>query len=200
MDDWPHNHRAPADRRTGRRAIQGGPSMSPKNRRLRRGTALAAGALALAVAAPSAAQAAPSSPAYGATANGRVLTFSLENPLERELASDHRPGRRRHDRRHRRAAGQRRAVRRHEGRRGRRSRLRDQPCHGPGDARVRPRRARPHEPHGARHADRAQRQPVRRRLQPRRRRAADREQHGPEPARAAVGPHAAAREHPAFRR
>ena len=54
--------------------------MSPKNRRLRRGTALAAGALALAVAAPSAAQAAPSSPAYGATANGRVLTFSLENP------------------------------------------------------------------------------------------------------------------------
>ena len=57
--------------------------MSPKNRRLRRGTALAAGALALAVAAPSAAQAQPtaSSPAYGATASGRVLTFSLENPL-----------------------------------------------------------------------------------------------------------------------
>lgn len=57
--------------------------MSLSTRRLRRGSALAAGALALAVAAPSAAQArdAAVSPAYGATANGRVLTFSLENPL-----------------------------------------------------------------------------------------------------------------------
>ena len=57
--------------------------MSPKNHRLRRGTALAAGALALAVAAPSAAQAqatAPS-PAYGATASGKILTFGLNNPL-----------------------------------------------------------------------------------------------------------------------
>ena len=53
--------------------------MSPKNLRMRTGTALAAGALALAVAAPSAAQAA--TPAYGATASGRVLTFSLERPL-----------------------------------------------------------------------------------------------------------------------
>ncbi|MDP1849468.1 MAG: DUF4394 domain-containing protein [Solirubrobacteraceae bacterium] len=57
--------------------------MSLPTRRLRRGTALAAGALALAVAAPPAAQAevAGASPAYGATANGRVLTFSLESPL-----------------------------------------------------------------------------------------------------------------------
>ena len=57
--------------------------MSSNNRRLRRGTALAAGALALAVAAPSAAQAqvvAPS-PAFGATANGRLVSFTLENPL-----------------------------------------------------------------------------------------------------------------------
>jgi len=57
--------------------------MSLPIRRLRRGTTLAAGALALAVAAPSAAQAQPGapSPAYGATANGRVLTFSLDSPL-----------------------------------------------------------------------------------------------------------------------
>ena len=57
--------------------------MSPKNRRLRRGTALAAGALALAIAAPSAAQAqvAAPSPAFGATANGRLVSFTLENPL-----------------------------------------------------------------------------------------------------------------------
>ena len=57
--------------------------MSPKNRRLRRSTALAAGALALAVAAPSAAhaQAPAAAPAYGATTDGRVLTFSLANPL-----------------------------------------------------------------------------------------------------------------------
>ncbi|MEA2142030.1 MAG: hypothetical protein QOI64_460 [Solirubrobacteraceae bacterium] len=57
--------------------------MSLKNRRLRASTALAAGALALAVAAPSAAQAqaAAPSPAYGATASGRILTFSLQNPL-----------------------------------------------------------------------------------------------------------------------
>ena len=57
--------------------------MSSKNRRLRRGTALAAGALALAVAAPSAAQAqvAAPSPAFGATANGRLVSFTLENPF-----------------------------------------------------------------------------------------------------------------------
>jgi hypothetical protein len=57
--------------------------MSPKNRRLRRGTALAAGALALAVAAPSAAgaQVAASSPAFGATTSGRLVAFTLENPL-----------------------------------------------------------------------------------------------------------------------
>ena len=57
--------------------------MSPKNRRLRTSAALAAGALALAVAAPSAAsaQAPAAAPAYGATANGRVLTFSLTSPL-----------------------------------------------------------------------------------------------------------------------
>ena len=57
--------------------------MSSKNRRLRRGTALAAGALVLAVAAPSAAQAqlATPSPAFGATANGRLVSFTLENPL-----------------------------------------------------------------------------------------------------------------------
>jgi hypothetical protein len=50
---------------------------------MRRGTALAAGALALAVATPSAAQAqvAAPSPAYGATAGGKILTFSLQNPL-----------------------------------------------------------------------------------------------------------------------
>lgn len=57
--------------------------MSPQNRRLRRGTALAAGALALAAAAPSAAQAqtpAPS-PAFGATDNGRLVSFTLEKPL-----------------------------------------------------------------------------------------------------------------------
>jgi hypothetical protein len=53
------------------------------NRRLRRGAALAAGALALVVAAPSAAQAQVSaaSPAYGATAGGKILTFALESPL-----------------------------------------------------------------------------------------------------------------------
>lgn len=57
--------------------------MSPTNRRLRRSTALAAGTLALAVAGPPAAQAetAAPSPAYGATASGRVLTFSLDRPL-----------------------------------------------------------------------------------------------------------------------
>ncbi len=57
--------------------------MSPKTRTMRRGTALAAAALSLAVAAPSAAQAqsAVASPAYGATANGRILTFSLDSPL-----------------------------------------------------------------------------------------------------------------------
>ncbi len=57
--------------------------MSPKNRRLRTRTALAAGALALAVAAPSAAQAqaAAPSPAFGATASGRLISFTLENPL-----------------------------------------------------------------------------------------------------------------------
>ncbi len=56
--------------------------MSATNR-LRRSTALAAGALALAVAGPSVAQAqvAAPSPAYGATASGRILTFSLGNPL-----------------------------------------------------------------------------------------------------------------------
>jgi len=57
--------------------------MSLTKRRLRRSTTLAVGTLALAVAAPAAAQAqtAAPSPAYGATANGRVLTFSLERPL-----------------------------------------------------------------------------------------------------------------------
>ena len=56
--------------------------MSPRNRRLRRGTALAAGALALAVAAPTVAQAQNAAPsAYGATANGRLVTFSLASPL-----------------------------------------------------------------------------------------------------------------------
>lgn len=51
---------------------------------MRNTTALAAAALALAVAAPPAvqAEAAAPSPAYGATTNGRMVTFSLERPRQ----------------------------------------------------------------------------------------------------------------------